>query len=170
MNRSWRGRALVRRWRNLSHAISKSESRIESREAKGLPPMKTRHTMIGVAVVALVLGAICGLHELNRRADRFLNETNSHRRMEEELEAKAAYWEALASNPSMDKDLPLFLFKSGKWSRGQASRPNSRSCIRPPAQDGDSWLARPKGLRQSRLRCTGVRLSIMHGRRSDTSA
>jgi hypothetical protein len=82
--------------------------------------MKTRHTMIGVAVVTLVLGATRAVDELNRRADRFLNETYSHRRMEEELGAKAAYWEALASNPSMDTDLPLILFKSGKWSRGQA--------------------------------------------------
>jgi len=88
--------------------------------AMGLSLLRTRHLMRVVAVVALILGAIVGVIELDRRANHFSNETQAQRRMEEESEAKAAYWEAIASDPSRESDLPFALFDSGIWSRGQA--------------------------------------------------
>jgi hypothetical protein len=88
--------------------------------AMGLPSVRTRRLMIVVAIVALVLGAVVGVDELSRRANLFLDEAQAHRRMEEESEAKAVDWEALASNPSRESDLPSILFDSGIWSRGQA--------------------------------------------------
>jgi hypothetical protein len=82
--------------------------------------MTTRRMMVVVAVIAMVLGAIIGMNELDRRADHCHKEAEYHRRTEQESEEKAAYWEALASDPAREVDLALALFRVGRWSRRQA--------------------------------------------------
>jgi hypothetical protein len=86
----------------------------------GLRWMTTRRMMVAVAAVALALGGIIGMNELDRRADHCRKEAEYHRRMEQESEAKAVYWEALASDPAREVDLALALFRAGRWSRDQA--------------------------------------------------
>ena len=86
----------------------------------GLQGFTTRRMMVAVAAIAMVLGGFIGMNELDRRADYCRKEAEYHRRMQEESEAEAAYWEALASDPAREVDLALALFRAGRWSRRQA--------------------------------------------------
>jgi hypothetical protein len=82
--------------------------------------MTTRRWVISVAAATLVVGGFIGVDRLNRRAVRFGNMADYHRRMEQESDAKAAFFEGLANDPSKETDLPPALFDEGIWSRGQA--------------------------------------------------
>jgi hypothetical protein len=75
--------------------------------------------LVSVAAVALALSAITGMNEWDRRSELCHKEVEYHRWMEQKSKMKAAEWEALASDPSQEADLPLALFKAGRWSRGQ---------------------------------------------------
>jgi hypothetical protein len=55
--------------------------------------------MIAVAILALVLGGVIGMNEMERRADLLRKEADYHRLKEEGLEAEAANLEAFAEDP-----------------------------------------------------------------------
>jgi hypothetical protein len=93
--------------------------------------MTTRRWVISVAAATLVVGGFIGVDRLNRRAVRFGNMADYHRRMEQESDAKAAFFEGLASDPSQETDLPPALFDEGIWSRGQALEMELESTISP---------------------------------------
>ena len=93
--------------------------------------MTTRRWVISVAAATLVVGGFIGVDRLNRRAVRFGNMADYHRRMEQESDAKAAFFEGLANDPSKETDLPPALFDEGIWSRGQALEMELESTMNP---------------------------------------
>src|SRR5262249_7770748 len=72
------------------------------------------------AAATLIFGVVVEVWEVDRRADLLRREAEYHGRMRQEMEEKAAYWEALANDPSKEDDLPLALYKAGLWPLEQA--------------------------------------------------
>jgi hypothetical protein len=79
-----------------------------------------RSMLIAVAVMALLIGSGIAMNELDRRTDLFSKEADDHHRRQVELAAEAADLESLAGDPAREEDLPLALFRAGRWSRGKA--------------------------------------------------
>jgi hypothetical protein len=84
--------------------------------------MTTRRMMLAVAVLALILGGVVGMDELDRRADRFRKEADYHRSREERLTAEAAELESLARNPRMAAEVRSDAIQRARAYRTMARR------------------------------------------------
>jgi hypothetical protein len=82
--------------------------------------MTTRRMMIAVAAVALILGGVISMNELDRRADFCRKKAEYHRRREEILAAQAAYLESTAQDLSNAVERPSALDRTMQSTRGQA--------------------------------------------------
>jgi hypothetical protein len=96
--------------------------------------MTTRRMMIAVAVVAVILGGIIGMTELDRRADLFRKEAEYHRRREQYLETQAAYLEVLAGESWKAPGLLPALEQEGRESRGRAIAMELEASFGPPSR------------------------------------
>jgi hypothetical protein len=132
-----------------------------------LPRMTTRPWMIAVAALALMLGGVIGIHELDRRADLFRRDADYHHRRRDALAGEASYLEVLASDPSREAELPFALYKRKRWSRGQAIAMELES---PPApfcrtEAIDRWIWKPPpSARWKQLASEAKRIAIEDAR------